>query len=754
MIFLRERALMSTIAKENESQTIAPDASAPRPASVSRAEESGGRPQPVALEVPVSVNGARTIEGSDKREPFSESTKTVLIFGNGAVIRLASAVAPGQLLFLTNDKTRKEVVCQVVKSKNYRNVSGYVELEFTEPVVGFWGMRFPGDKLCPAPSAASGSPGPAAQPPVAVKPATPALAVVPKPEPKIAATTPKVVELKAVERPSASAVHPVVATTIPAAVVQPQISQPPAPTNPLPSLEHLMRAAHPGEPAVSAVPPLTAAPLATEATRFPEAKVSAAAQLPTAPAKLAEDSTETLRQQAARLQEQLSSLLFAETTAPKNEPAQVPPVDAGGLAETTAKILEFVDPLPGPAVGSTALSVGKFPQAAMEAASPKIEIAPPAPSFSAPAKSILDVDEDIKIPAWLEPLARNTVAPVSTQELIEREKAKHAAALNTTHQVEELAAEPLPAPESEAPLDLRVPTFGSELPLDQPQFSSETSSPRSKAPVWLGLIAAGLFAAAGGAWYFKPQPNTNLSNAEALAPLTAHVASNTLQPQQLASSSSAKSLVLPGSSSQPPASQAGATPGRNSSVQPGASAPAAALVNANAKMDVVRSAAPAQPEPQPKKPSLGQVHFGAPTVNRKGAGANSSDPAPAISGSTENESNGDSLGSGILGGNAKQPAAPNVPLPVGGDVKTAELVSRVAPVYSTLAKSQHISGDVKIDALIDATGHVSTMKVVSGPTLLHQAAMDALHQWKYKPATLDGRAVPMHLTVTIQFRMQ
>jgi protein TonB len=46
------------------------------------------------------------------------------------------------------------------------------------------------------------------------------------------------------------------------------------------------------------------------------------------------------------------------------------------------------------------------------------------------------------------------------------------------------------------------------------------------------------------------------------------------------------------------------------------------------------------------------------------------------------------------------------------------------------------------------------MKVVSGPTLLHQAAMDALRQWKYQPATLNGNTVPMHLTVTILFRLQ
>src|SRR3989442_5647453 len=140
--------------------------------------------QPVALEVPVTVNGARTVEGSDKREPFSETTKTVLVIGNGAVIRLSSSVAPGQLLFLTNEKTKKEVVCQVVKSKNYRSLSGYVELEFTESVVGFWGMRFPSDRLGAAPqsmvtpSPTGGSPV-ARGAPVAPRPVSPI--VVPPP---------------------------------------------------------------------------------------------------------------------------------------------------------------------------------------------------------------------------------------------------------------------------------------------------------------------------------------------------------------------------------------------------------------------------------------------------------------------------------------------------------------------------------------------------------------------------------------------
>src|SRR5574340_376525 len=90
---------MAPIVKELETPAATTTTSAPAAPHAKSSVESPARPQPVALEVPVTVNGARTVEGSDKRIPFSESTQTVLVFPHGAVIRVATPLASGQLVF-------------------------------------------------------------------------------------------------------------------------------------------------------------------------------------------------------------------------------------------------------------------------------------------------------------------------------------------------------------------------------------------------------------------------------------------------------------------------------------------------------------------------------------------------------------------------------------------------------------------------------------------------------------------------------
>src|SRR6266446_6346768 len=159
-------------------------------------------------------------------------------------------------------------------------------------------------------------------------------------------------------------------------------------------------------------------------------------------------------------------------------------------------------------------------------------------------------------------------------------------------------------------------------------------------------------------------------------------------------------------------------------------------------------AAPAKPKASP------QFALEAPKVSS--AQANDltakapSDAAPALPGEVPN-----ALETPISGVLTNRP----IPVPVagspvvGGEVQVARLIKSVPPTYPALAKSNHVAGDVTMDALVDPAGNVTDVRVISGPTLLQEAAMAALRQWKYEPARLDGRPVSFHLNVTVKFRI-
>jgi TonB-like protein len=68
------------------------------------------------------------------------------------------------------------------------------------------------------------------------------------------------------------------------------------------------------------------------------------------------------------------------------------------------------------------------------------------------------------------------------------------------------------------------------------------------------------------------------------------------------------------------------------------------------------------------------------------------------------------------------------PVRVGGRVKEPTLITRVDPRYPALAIQTHMQGTVVVEAIIDENGDVVEAKVVSGPPLLMQSALDAVRQ--------------------------
>jgi TonB family protein len=81
------------------------------------------------------------------------------------------------------------------------------------------------------------------------------------------------------------------------------------------------------------------------------------------------------------------------------------------------------------------------------------------------------------------------------------------------------------------------------------------------------------------------------------------------------------------------------------------------------------------------------------------------------------------------------------------------LVHRVEPEYPEEARQQQIQGPVVLDVHINQDGTVQEVKMVSGDSVLAQAAMDAVKQWRFKPHTVNGHPAEMQTRVTLNFRL-
>jgi protein TonB len=517
------------------------DLSRPRAVGSGKGEKSS-RPQPVCIEVPVTVHCGCLSTDSGKREPFSESSRTIIVFSNGAVLRLKTAVNPGQSIILTNEHTGKKVLCHVVTSKTYQNVAGYIELQFIEPTVGFWGILFPGD----------GS------------------------EPQRA----------------------------------PRAAGPQAPSGPQPLP---VAASHTTPPVVSA-------------------HSSAAGSI---------------------------------------DP---------GLLSPKASGVEY-----SAALGSISTPFAQPPHAV---------------------------------------LIQPKVVPLSQAK-------EHASiAEPVVFSREREAATPAP-PAAKLREDAEIAAFIGRLMFEEPETESVQATPR-RAPL-IALIAAELLlvALAGGGWYWWH--NRVRVTAPNLFPQSANVAT-TMSVLRPANSGTAPLVSSP-------------VPEALKTVE--ASGPSSAPAGNPAESHE-------KPNAASKKPAaISQFRLSRPHVRRSSSLAKVPEAAEGIDSAPEISSRASAEGLGaLIAGSGLQPAAPKPERPIGGEVKAARLISSAPPAYPPLARSQGMEGDVTLDALIDETGRVTKIKTISGPGLLQQAAAAAVRQWKYEPAILGGKAVPIHITVTLKFRMR
>jgi protein TonB len=77
----------------------------------------------------------------------------------------------------------------------------------------------------------------------------------------------------------------------------------------------------------------------------------------------------------------------------------------------------------------------------------------------------------------------------------------------------------------------------------------------------------------------------------------------------------------------------------------------------------------------------------------------------------------------------------------------------VPPVYPEIARLSKKEGKVILEALLDVTGRVESVKVLRSEVFLDDAAIRAVKQWRYTPTELNGVPVPVLMTITVVFSL-
>ncbi|HXR98290.1 MAG TPA: energy transducer TonB [Terriglobales bacterium] len=113
-----------------------------------------------------------------------------------------------------------------------------------------------------------------------------------------------------------------------------------------------------------------------------------------------------------------------------------------------------------------------------------------------------------------------------------------------------------------------------------------------------------------------------------------------------------------------------------------------------------------------------------------------------------------------ISGPALTPPPPPPPLPrdsgpvaVGGEVESARCLACAPPQYPQFARQAHLQGTVELRAVIGADGGIQELEVVKGNPILAGAALQAVRRWRYRPLILDGHALAVAISITVNFNL-
>ena len=92
-------------------------------------------------------------------------------------------------------------------------------------------------------------------------------------------------------------------------------------------------------------------------------------------------------------------------------------------------------------------------------------------------------------------------------------------------------------------------------------------------------------------------------------------------------------------------------------------------------------------------------------------------------------------------------------VPLSPEAANDLLTDRIEPDYPDAARRARIQGTVTLDALIGEDGRVKQVTAISGNPQLADAAIAAVHKWRYKPYTVKGKRTAVRTQVPVTFML-
>lgn len=207
------------------------------------------------------------------------------------------------------------------------------------------------------------------------------------------------------------------------------------------------------------------------------------------------------------------------------------------------------------------------------------------------------------------------------------------------------------------------------------------------------------------------------------------------------------------SPSQPSTETTTNTAGKNSTPDSAAGRHTASTIADNArkpekneKPKPVEKAEAAQP-PQ-EKPVPTPVALSSGTSRIAAAGNGGTQPAPDIAPSFAMASTNMP---GALTALAK-PVGGAAPAVAQSELEPIHVVKSIAPVYPPIARVRRLSGTVVVQGTVGKDGRMHNPKLISGPPIFRDAAFDAVKQWQFKPAKLNGQSIEQATQIKMDFK--